>query len=158
MTPHTSDTGNSLPISPPPSFRSRTSSPTSRHLLTSQDPLTSDADRTLADTFDDGEGSDDEGEDGGDDRQRLMRGTTSHQTNEEGNTADGSRPTVGPRRVTALPVFSPRIVPASGTIGRVYGGGSASVNDGVFANLSAKPEKGEKVEEEKPPVCRNVNI
>lgn len=29
----------------------------------------------------------------------------------------------------------------------------ASSNDGVFANLSAKPERGEKLEEEKPPVC-----
>ena len=152
VTSHTSHTGNSIPSSPPPSFRSRTSSPTSRHLLASQDPLTSEADRTLADTFDDGEGSDDEGEAGGDDRQRLMRGTASQPTGEEGNTVAGSRPTVGQRRVTELPVFSPRTAPASGTARKVYGVGSASVNDGVFANLSAKPEKGEKAEEEKPPV------
>lgn len=81
-----------------------------------------------------------------------MRGTSSQPNTEESNTADGSRPTAGERRVTELPVFSPRTVSAAGTTRRVYGGGSASVNDGVFANLNAKPEKGEKVEEEKPPV------
>lgn len=158
VTLQSSHTGNSLPSSPPPSFRSRTSSPTSRHLLTSQDPLTSEADRTLADTFDDGEDSDGEGEAGDDDRQRLMRGTASQPITEERNTVDGSRPTFGQRRVTELPVFLPRTAPADGTTRRVYGGGSASVNDGVFANLNAKPEKGEKVEEEKPPVPRKNTV
>jgi len=158
VTSQTSHTRNSIPSSPPPSFRSRTSSPTSRHLITSDDPLTSDADRTLADTFDDGEGSDGEGEGGGDDRQRLMRGTGSQPNAEETNTADGGRPTFSQRRVTELPVFLPRTVPAGGPTRRVYGGGSASVNDGVFANLNAKPEKGEKVEEEKPPVLRNNTV
>lgn len=43
-----------------------------------------------------------------------------------------------------MPIF----VPPTG--GRVYGGGSGT--DGVFANLSAKPERGEK-QEEHPPVC-----
>ena len=150
---HTAHPAAPLPSSPPPSFRSRTSSPTSRHLFTSQDPLTTDADRTLADTFDDGEGSDDEGDARGDDRQRLMRGTIPQQIAEEGNAVDENRPTIGQRRVTELPVFMPRTVSANGPTRRVYGAGSASVNDGVFANLSAKPEKGEKVEEEKPPVC-----
>lgn len=28
-----------------------------------------------------------------------------------------------------------------------------STNDGVFANLNAKPERGEKNEEDLPPVC-----
>ncbi|KAI9877407.1 MAG: hypothetical protein M1830_003997 [Pleopsidium flavum] len=151
VTPQTAHTPDSFPISPPPSFRSRTSSPTSRRLLTSQDPLASDADRTLADTFDDGEGSDDEGEDGGDDRQRLMRGTATQQNNDERTAQEGNRPAIVQRRVTELPVFLPRTVPATGNPRRVYGGGSASVNDGVFANLNAKPEKGEKTEEEKPP-------
>jgi hypothetical protein len=84
-----------------------------------------------------------------------MRGTGSQPGTEDSITADGSRPPVGPRRLTEMPVFLPRTAPAGGTPRRVYGGGSASVNDGVFANLSAKPEKGEKVEEEKPPVRRN---
>lgn len=109
----------------------------------------------MADTFDDGEGSDGDGEDGGDDRQRLMRGTATHQSVEEGIAQDGNRPAAIPRRVTELPAFLP---PASDTIRRVYGGGSTSVNDGVFANLSAKPEKGEKIEEEKPPVCAERNV
>lgn len=43
----------------------------------------------------------------------------------------------------------PSVIPSRST-GRVYGGGSGS--DGVFANLSAKPESGEKLEEH-PPVC-----
>jgi len=66
-----------IPSSPPPSFRSRASSPQSdrRHVQDNNLPAT-DADRTLADTFDspsDDEGSDD-GRQDGDDRQRLMRG------------------------------------------------------------------------------------
>jgi hypothetical protein len=51
------------------------------------------------------------------------------------------------QRSTYIPAFVPPPQPASG---RVYGGGSGS--DGVFANLSAKPERGEKLEEH-PPVC-----
>ena len=48
------------------------------------------------------------------------------------------------RRVTELPSFNTQ-APVSG---RVYGGG----NGGVWANLSAKPTRGEDAEE-KPPVC-----
>lgn len=48
------------------------------------------------------------------------------------------------RRVTQLPVFAPATAP------RRYGGPG---NDGVFANLSAKPERGVDADaEEKPPV------
>jgi Protein of unknown function (DUF2370) len=36
--------------------------------------------------------------------------------------------------------------------GRVVGIGST--NDGVFANLAAKPERGEKIEDDLPPVRR----
>ena len=42
-----------------------------------------------------------------------------------------------------MPVFQPPTA-----TGRVYGGGSGS--DGVFANLSAKPDPGEKTEEHPP--------
>lgn len=129
------------PTSPPPSFRSRASSPGSRH--------DSVVDQNLADTFD-ADGSDSDEENDGDDRQRLMRGTPSSSSsiNQAGNettsaptTGDG-RPAVVERRVTHLPAFAPP------TNGRVYGGGSGS--DGVFANLSAKPETGEKLEEHPP--------
>ena len=124
------------PASPPPSFRSRASSPAhaaSRRLL-SDDALTHDDDGTLADTFD-SDSDDDEHGDGRDDRQRLMRGNPQPE-----------EPPAGPgiqRRVTELPVFTPQ-APSSG---RVYGGG----NGGVWANLSAKPTRGEDAEE-KPPV------
>lgn len=135
-----------IPNSPPPSFRSRASSPTADQRLLTDDPLANDEDRTLADAFDspsDDDGSDDE--DGGlDDRQRLMRG---HPETTENEVAESESPRQGvQRRVTQLPVFQ---APAAAGSGRVYGGGQ---NDGVWANLSAKPTRGEEVEE-KPPVC-----
>jgi hypothetical protein len=124
------------PASPPPSFHSRASSPNggaSRRLL-SDDPLANDEDRTLADTFD-SDSDDDEDADGRDDRQRLMRATPR---------PDDEPATPGiQRRVTEIPVFNTQ-TPSSG---RVYGGG----NGGVWANLSAKPTRGEDAEE-KPPV------
>ncbi|ORY09732.1 hypothetical protein BCR34DRAFT_567842 [Clohesyomyces aquaticus] len=140
-----------VPASPPPSFHSRASSPTapsSRRLL-SDDPLATDAERTLADTFDspsDEDDSDDENGDGMDDRQRLMRGNpTDNQTTDATRTSDeAAAPRAGiQRRVTQLPVFNT----SAPVPGRIYGGGQ---NDGVFANLSAKPTRGEDLEE-KPP-------
>jgi hypothetical protein len=124
------------PASPPPSFHSRASSPngTSRRLL-SEDPTPNEEDRTLADTFDSDSDSDDDDNDGRDDRQRLMRGNP---RTEDEPVAPGIQ-----RRVTELPVFNTQ-APSSG---RVYGGG----NGGVWANLSAKPTRGEDAEE-KPPV------
>jgi len=136
------------PNSPPPSFRSRTSSPNSRHSRGDSN-ASNGVDQTLADTFD-ADGLDSDEENDGDDRQRLMRGTpaTSSAEGQMGSTtetttaADGTvRPQTMERRVTALPTFVP-------PTGRVYGGGSGS--DGVFANLNAKPELGEKLEESPP--------
>jgi hypothetical protein len=77
-----------------------------------------------------------------------MRGTPSSSSTEQLNTnstttSETPRPPVIERRPTHLPEFAPPR-PA----GRVYGGGSGS--DGVFANLSAKPEAGEKTEEHPP--------
>jgi hypothetical protein len=135
-----------IPNSPPPSFHSRASSPTADRRLLSDDPLNNEEDRTLADAFDspsDDDSSDDE--DGGlDDRQRLMRGhpeSAQKEETEDENVRQGVQ-----RRVTQLPVFQQ---PTPAGSGRVYGGGQ---NDGVWANLSAKPTRGEEVEE-KPPVC-----
>jgi hypothetical protein len=106
-------------------------------------------DQNLADTFD-ADGSDSDEENDGDDRQRLMRGAPATSSTErltpETSSATESRPAVVERRTTYLPVFAPQ----NRSTGRVYGGGSGS--DGVFANLSAKPETGEKTEEH-PPVC-----
>ncbi|KAK2865217.1 hypothetical protein FQN49_003793 [Arthroderma sp. PD_2] len=124
-----------IPSSPPPSFHSRTPSPTSRRLL-SQDPLHSDADRTLADAFGDDDGQSDD-EEGVDDRQRLMRGspantTPDHDSAEERQTRGDiqSRPNAS----TSEP-------------SRVIRG----ANDGVFANLSAKPERGGEKLDDLPP-------
>jgi len=134
-----------VPTSPPPSFHSRASSPSgaSRHLL-SDDPLAADADRTLADTFDTDSEDEDEG-DGRDDRQRLMRG----QPEPESESEDSDHVRQGmQRRVTQLPVFN-----TQAPSGRIVGAGQ---NDGVFANLSAKPTRGEDLEE-KPPVCTTLS-
>jgi hypothetical protein len=141
-----------IPNSPPPSFRSRDSSIDSLHEIRQEirhgaryDAI---ADRTLADTFDaDGADSDEENE--GDDRQRLMRGSASRTDTSSGEAAESTTPTGPPvvQRNTHIQAFAPT------TTGRVYGGGLAS--DGVFANLNAKPEVGEKLEEH-PPVSRPI--
>lgn len=139
------------PASPPPSFRSGASSPTSRRLL-SHDPLNPEVDQALAASFDtpsDGGPSDDEEIEDDDDRQRSLhrtRGSLAQPPSRGSDRpADGHpRRTTVDRRVTALPVVAPTPVTATS---RVYGGGSG---DGVFANLDAKPETGEKGEEQPP--------
>lgn len=142
------------PPSPPPSFRSHASSPSSRRLLDSEDPIATDAERTLNDTFDDG--SDSEEEDAGDDRQRLMRSNTTQATTEQPD--NGERPAL-PRTVTTLPPSStPAALGAAlATPTRRPAPFNQSQNDGVFANLDAKPERGEKLEE-LPPVRQPVFI
>lgn len=135
------------PNSPPPSFRSRDNSPrpsrtANRHVV--EDP-------NLEDAFG-ADGSDSDGENDGDDRQRLMRGTPTDtpsapepaspaENHPDAARADGPIHLVDTRD-THVPAFAPAAQ------GRVYGGGSGS--DGVFANLNAKPERGEKVEEHPP--------
>lgn len=150
-TPQRSSTTEPIPSSPPPSFRSRASSPSSRHLL-SEDPLTTEAKRTLADTFDDGSDSDEDGLNEGDDRQRLMRANTYQSESEQRVVHDGNGPNL-PRAVTRLPVVAPPV--SSNVPTRTYAGAPLSSNlsqsnDGVFANLNAKPERGEKLEEQPP--------
>jgi hypothetical protein len=105
----------------------------------SQDPAGNDVNQDLADTFDDGEDSDAEND--GDDRQRLMRADTRNMSNTSTPPTRDASATVPriERRVTELPSFT-----GSRAINR-------PTNDGVFANLSAKPERGEQTEE-KPPV------
>ena len=150
MTPSLSHDRQQSPSSPPPSFRSRTSSPSSRRLLTSDDPIATDAERTLNDTFDDGSDSDGEGH-AEDDRQRLMRSNTAASTAGSRNDLDGNR-----RVVQTIPPSQPGIdAPRSINVpARPYASNhpfsSFQQNDGVFANLSAKPERGEKTEEQPP--------
>ncbi|KAI9932787.1 hypothetical protein ASPWEDRAFT_205617 [Aspergillus wentii DTO 134E9] len=147
---------NLTPTSPPPSFRShsRSSSPSARRLLPHQNDEShrNDADQTLADAF--GDGSDSEADDEPDDRQRLMRAnpeTRSLADNSSNAAAGGAssqasnaqqgeqRNSAIQRRPTILPSFGPS---SAGGPGRVI-----SSNDGVFANLAAKPERGEKNED-----------
>lgn len=144
MTPQISHPPHSIPSSPPPSFRSRASSPVSRHLL-SDDPLTSDADRTLEDTFNDGSDSDNEQENNSDDRQHLIRGNPSSPTPD-----DASR-SATQRLITEPPILGPVSLEHSNRPhGVALNSQFSSANDGVFANLNAKPERGEKTEEQPP--------
>lgn len=94
----------------------------------------------LADTFDAPSDDDDESDDEAhrrlDDRQRVLSGRPADaQSTHSPDTTAPQEPRV---YNTAVPTSS-----------RVYGGGSSS--DGVFANLSAKPQAGESDLEEKPP-------
>jgi hypothetical protein len=128
--------GPPVPSSPPPPFTSRPGSPSSRSLLARHDPLASEAERTLAETFDspsDEEASDDE--DDADDRRLLVRSDTDNASNNNAAT------TPVETRVQQYPVFAT-------TTNQLYGSGRA--NDGVFANLSAKPSRGDEADE-KPP-------
>lgn len=159
------------PSSPPPSFRSRSVSPSSRHLLR-DDPLhRNSTDQTLADAFDD---SGSEAGDEPDDRQRLMRaqpdpwsGTDPNHTSpaETAGAGAGAASSFGANndvqtQSNPAPTRAPtRALQRSSTILPFFGGTSSSnsnrhissSNDGVFANLAAKPERGEK-NEDMPPV------
>lgn len=121
-TPTTLGQMNPIPNSPPPSFHSRASSLRQGR---SVDPA-------LEDAFD-GDDSDDEA----DDRQRLVRSNTTTQSR--------GMPEVTSRATTSASTQSP----AAPATGRVYGGGIQS--DGVFSNLTAKPERGSPEKEEQPP-------
>ena len=123
--PHNEEDAHStvVPDSPPPPFRSRSSSLTSRRQPSHE---AGRVNQTLEETF--GEDNENDGED---DRQRLIRDAS---TNMASSRSDGARP------ATSLPSFP--------TTGR--SGPAAPSNDGVFANLSAKPERGEKLEDHPP--------
>ena len=128
------DVQSMIPESPPPPFRSRASSIAFRRQpsQTTSRPV----DQTLADTFD--TSPNDYNNDGiDDDRQRLMRDavTTSQQPSETRQALQ--------RAATSFPsMFG---------VGRNQNSGPSAIsNDGVFANLNAKPERGEKLEEQPP--------
>lgn len=117
------------PNSPPPSFHSRASSPTRRNQV----------DPDLADAFDDDQDSDDET----DDRQRLVRQ----------NSLPAAGSSTGPFAPASsqTPTYTPPTQSASAAprATRVIGGGNGT--DGVFANMSARPERIESEKEEQPP-------
>ncbi|MCJ1359156.1 MAG: hypothetical protein MMC33_009156 [Icmadophila ericetorum] len=144
------DSQNTTPNSPPPSFRSRASSLVSRHR--NQPSHDSPAvDRTLADTFDTGDGSDDDDAPDDDDRQRLIRSPTASTIDPRSDVSE--RPDGLQRRITELPTNSATTRYNSINRNRPTGASTvtfSSSNDGVFANLDAKPERGEKLEEQPP--------
>ncbi|KAI8624175.1 hypothetical protein F5Y19DRAFT_337466 [Xylariaceae sp. FL1651] len=131
-----------IPNSPPPSFHSRSSSSERR---------TQDVNPDLADAFDtDGDDSDDEP----DDRQRLMRGNSfpisqGAAAASQTMAGSGSEPSAPGLQTTPSPSSAAgNSAQASGNP-RIYGGGIQS--DGVFSNMTARPERGEKIVEEAPP-------
>jgi hypothetical protein len=115
--------------SPPPSFHSRASSPNRRPQVNPD----------LADAFDDDDDSDDEA----DDRQRLVRQNSLH--------TSGTSASASAAASSQAPTYTPPAQPASSTPRptRVIGGGNGT--DGVFANMSARPERIESEKEEQPP-------
>lgn len=128
-----------LPDSPPPSFRSHNSS-----RRASRDNHSLEDERELDDAF--GAPSDDEDDDDDTrDRRRLIIG----QEAPSGPAPPTRRPEAPQRAVTEMPSFTPAPAPtpAGSSNARVVGGGQ---NDGVWANLNAKPRAGDDVDE-KPP-------
>ena len=133
-----------IPNSPPPSFRSRNSS----HRVSREDEDESEQERNLNNAFD--APSDDESDDEGPrDQQRLIpadRASSRSLSSNETSDSSASRHSAPERTITNIPVFAPSAATTSD--GRtVFGGGN---NDGVFANLNAKPRAGDDVDE-KPP-------
>ncbi|KAI0970674.1 hypothetical protein F4678DRAFT_115121 [Xylaria arbuscula] len=137
-----------VPNSPPPSFHSRSSSIERRRQNVNSD---------LADAFDtDADDSDDEP----DDRQRLVRGNSFPPSQ---SAAVAAAPTASSVPTSSSeseirhsqPPQSQSHAATDHTAGqpptnsRIYGGGIQS--DGVFSNMTARPERGEKVVEEAPP-------
>ncbi|KAF3800159.1 Protein-L-isoaspartate O-methyltransferase [Colletotrichum gloeosporioides] len=124
-----------VPNSPPPSFHSRASSRDRRGV-----------DPALADAFDtDGDDSDDDA----DDRQRLVRADSTQASRDASrNPSSDSRPQPE-RHVTQLPPTASTTAGGPTTPFRIYGSGIQ--NEGVFSNLTAKPERGGEVKEEQPP-------
>lgn len=138
-----------VPNSPPPSFRSRASSV--RHSSSQERAQQTEQEQTLHDTFD--APSDDESDDEDTrDRRQLIQGDRGESRDEDENEGSAPRPGQVQRRVTEIPVFAA----PNAASGRVYGGGNAA-NDGVFANLNAKPKVGEDLEE-KPPVSTTRHL
>jgi hypothetical protein len=131
-----------VPNSPPPSFRSRTSS---RRVSRDDAHTTTDQQRDLNDAFDAPSDDESDSEEPRDQRRLIPSSRARSRSPSDDDTQPGGARPGGPeRRVTEIPVFAP---PTSSA--RVVGGGNQA-NDGVFANLNAKPRPGEEIEE-KPP-------
>ncbi|KAF2481552.1 hypothetical protein BDY17DRAFT_301521 [Neohortaea acidophila] len=128
-----------VPASPPPSFRSRTSSRRPSRDQTDGQTLEQ---RNLNDAFDAPSDDDSDAEDTPDSRRLIHSAQTNTDDGTTQTTTSSSSPPPAPTRtVTEIPIFTP-----TGPGGR----SNAAANDGVWANLNAKPRAGEDLEE-KPP-------
>ncbi|KAL2268033.1 hypothetical protein VTJ83DRAFT_2879 [Remersonia thermophila] len=130
------------PSSPPPSYRSRASS---------RDRANNAVNPDLADAFDD---DDSDSDDEADDRQRLVRSNTTptptgSAAQASGTTTASASSSSSSTRSASQSAQPPRPVGSAPTTRRVYGSGIQS--DGVFSNLSAKPDTGDNEKEEAPP-------
>ena len=132
-----------IPQSPPPSFRSQVSSRRSSRDEAHHNTEERDLDNAFDAPSDDEDADDDDDREGRGDQQRLISSNATAPSTTEASSAQ--RPTEPERRDTEIPTFT-----TAAPSGRVMGGGSR-VNDGVWANLSAKPQAGEDLDE-KPPV------
>jgi hypothetical protein len=138
-----------IPNSPPPSFHSRASS-----IISPQTRV----DPTLADAFD---ADEDESEDESDDRQRLVRGNSYSVSDDDSQRSGNGAISLGTTTASSDPSQrtpgSTGVIPSgAGAPFRIYGSGIQS--DGVFSNLTAKPERGGQVKEEQPPVSHMLSI
>lgn len=125
---------SAIPNSPPPSFRSRASS----RRPSRDGNYQNEEERDLDDAFD--APSDDEDNDVRDRRRLVVNNDAGVQ--DAAQSGSTPRPDGPQRQLTQIPSFTPQ-APS----GRVVGAGS---NDGVWANLNAKPRPGEDADE-KPP-------
>ncbi|KJX98765.1 metal homeostatis protein bsd2 [Zymoseptoria brevis] len=136
-----------IPASPPPSFRSHQSS---RRHSRDEESRPNEEERDLDNAFDAPSDDEDDDDDTRDRRQLIATSDSTH-SHEGAQSGSTSRPDAPPRSVTQLPSFP---VPPPGGSGRVVG--SSQANDGVFANISAKPRAGEDLEE-KPPTYEEAS-
>lgn len=139
----TSHISHPIPNSPPPSFRSRNSS---RRRASRDEVRETLEQRNLNDAFAAPSDDESDNEDTSDQR-RLIQGSnmntasrpsSTESTTTPPNSDSPSRPQPQ-RTITSIPVFTP-----------TASGNNARANDGVWANLNAKPRPGEELEE-KPP-------
>ncbi|CAK7270422.1 hypothetical protein SEPCBS119000_004083 [Sporothrix epigloea] len=146
------------PDSPPPSFRSRASS---RSPEGGRNRRHGPVDPALADAFGtDGDMDNDESDDNNDDdRQRLMRSrdalrpmrapawmtTPTSETSSDTSSQQTPSTSTATPPPTRRPASGPPSAAAPSRTGRVYGGGIQS--DGVFSNITARPEPGEEKDE-----------
>lgn len=104
-------------------------------------------DPTLADAFD---ADDSEDDDEPDDRQRLVRQNTDPVNHAAASDQAASTGGSGASTPPSQPAGAVGNVAAANSSNRIFGSGIQ--NDGIFSNLTAKPERSGTEKEEQPPV------